>query len=138
VAVWEGVRFHEALLAGQQIFPVSQVPLAYDSSRIAFFLKEFSNGSFSGMQTPVFMGMDVSGDADARRVASREEGGAGRHANRGCRIEVRETHPLSCHTVQMRGGNVSGPVATQIAVPKVVAKNKDDVRGERGQDRCTP
>ena len=66
------------------------------------------------------------------RVPAGEQGVAGRRADRGGRVRVREPHPLSGQPIDVRRGYLRGRVVTaDVAVPEVVRQNVDDVRLRR-------
>ena len=76
-------------------------------------------------------GRRIRGQAAAKRIAARQQGGSGWGAGCGRRIEVREAHAFGCHPIDVRRLEGWMSVTTEAAVSKIVSQNYDDVRGRR-------
>ena len=78
------------------------------------------------------IGLGIVDHAGMTGVLARHEDAAGRRADGGARIVVRETHALGRHPVEIRRSDYLLAVAAQIAVSQVVGQDVDDVGATAG------
>jgi hypothetical protein len=80
-------------------------------------------------------GLQVIGDAPARRKHAGEQPGARRRADGRGAVILHETRALPGELVEARRGCLPSAITTEIAKPEVVGENENDVRLSLRMDR---
>lgn len=106
------------------------VPLADVAGAVAGGGEQVAERPFTqGDAVQAAVGLHAEG-AHAVMVAAGEQGGARRSADRGAAVVLRAAHARGGQTVAVRGRQDGVAVATQVAVPKIVRHDDDDVGTE--------
>ncbi len=133
VRVGQAEVFIEAVAGGEELRVMAEVPFADGGGGVALGAEQFAEGEFAiGDAVP---GIRAEGavDADAVRVASGEQGGAGGGADRLGDVEIGEAPTVPCHAIDVRGGDMVAAEAAEIGVALVVGEYDDDIGRGRGE-----
>ena len=141
VRVRETEELVEALSRGQELAAMPEVPLPDHHRRVTTFLEDFGERDLVGAEAARRVGEEHSplrgAHAGPDRVATREERGAARSADRRGRVELREAHALRGHPVELGRANRRMPVAAEVAVAQVIREEDHEVgRHLPGEDRA--
>ena len=128
VGVRDAEVFIEAVLGGQEVRVVSEMPFSGHSRGVSFLFEEPCDGGFVGVQADFGAGTKCSAEADAIGVTAGEKRGAGCRADRLCDMEVRELPAIFRELVQMGSGDGFGSEATDIGVSLVIREDQNDIR----------
>ena len=80
---------------------------------------------------PVLFRWQVAADRRMARVPTSQEDFAGRCTDRCTRVELRQAHPFSRETIDVRCTDLGLPVAAELAPSEIVGDDEDDVRTAR-------
>ena len=143
VRVGESEELVEPLARRQVVRAVAEVPLADRRGRVAPGFEHFRERGLAGREAAGVLRPQRPRDADAVRVAAREDRRPARAAHGLRDVEVGEAHPLTRQAVEVRRADRLRPVTAEVAVTQVVGDDQHHVRrlgprghrGERDQDR---
>jgi hypothetical protein len=112
----------------------AQPPFADCGGSISGLLEHLGNSNVIGTQrdapaAPRCVGTDPA----MAGMTSGHETAAGRGAYGSASVSLGKPDPFRRHTVDVRGCKALLPEAAEVAVPKVVGENKNDVRGRKGR-----
>ena len=112
----------------QEVWRVAQVPLAKNGSSITALFHQLSQSDF--LITDAYLRARTQGpvNPDAIGVATRQQTGPRRRANRLRHVEVTEDASLRRQPVQVGRFETSGPKHTDIRIALVIGENNDNVR----------
>ena len=116
----------------EELRGVAQMPLAEDGGGVAALLDQFRQGHFAAADADLGAGPQRAMNADAVRIAARQQPGARGGANRLGHVEVAEDAALGRQAVEVRRVETFGAEHADIRVALVVGEDDDDVR-ERGR-----
>ena len=134
VAVGDAVVGVEALARREELFVVTEVPLADAGGRVALRFEELGDGDLSRVESASILREKHAKVTHPTRVATSQEGRTRRGADRGAGIEVREAHPFLRHLVDVGRFDFRGSETAEVLVALVVRHDDDDV-GRGGRER---
>src|SRR3989442_12757486 len=102
VRVREAEIFIETVPRREELRRIAQMPLAKDRGGVSAGFEDLRQGQFLVADAQLRVWTERAEQADAIRVATREQRRARRGANRLTDIEVRGPHPFERHAVEVR------------------------------------
>ena len=136
VGVGNAVVAVETLGAGEAFRVVAEVPLADAGGCVALGFEVIGDGDLVGVHAAGAGGKeDVLLHADAFRVATGEQAGTGRSADRARDHEVGELPAFLGQLVEMRGLDGLRSETAQVVVALIIGEDDDEVRLGRGAER---
>ena len=127
IGVGQAEIFIEAMGGGQELGGVAEVPFAEDSGAITAVVEQFGESELVGVDAGFGAWSESAMDADAIGVATGEQGGTGGGADGLGDVETGEPRPFAGEAVEMRGANLGGAVAAEIAPAEVIRKDQNDI-----------
>ncbi len=139
VRVGEAEEQIEAVARREKLGRVAEVPFSDNGGAVAALAEQCADGGLGGGEADARVGHERARDADALGVATGEQRGAARAAQRRRRVVARETHALGGEAVEVGREDFGRAVAAEVVVAEIVGDDVDDVGraigAEGGSDR---
>lgn len=127
IGVGQAEIFIEAMGRWQELGGIAEVPFAEDSGAITAVAEQFGESELVGVDAGFGAWSERAVDADAIGVTTGEQGGAGGGADGLGDVETGEPRPFAGETIEMRGANFGGAVATEITPAEVIGEDQNDI-----------
>ncbi len=127
IGIGEAVVLVEAILQRQELGMVAQMPFPEAGRGITLASTQFPEGDFLLVDADVGTGSQSARQAESAMIAAGHQGRPGCRAHRRRNLEVRESHALCRHAVQIGCRVTLGAEGADVGIPHVVNENQNDV-----------
>src|SRR5699024_1953674 len=119
----------EAVAGGRELLGRPEMPFAEQASAIAALPQTEGEGGLRRQARSTAAAAEDRLHTRMGGVLPGQQRGPGRGADRRVRVPARELHAVAAQRIQVRGGDVVGAEAAQVAPAEIIGIQDHDVRG---------